>query len=144
MSCSAHKRKWLAWLNRKPCARVEQDEVLKPQVKEILERNEKRYGSPRVHAQLRMEHQVFVSRKRVARLMQSQGLVARRRKRGIQTTTSNHTEAIAPKLLERRFLANPDKSVLVRRYHLCTNKKRICVSHNSNGSRVSTHPRLAC
>jgi putative transposase len=63
-----------------------------------------RYGSPRVHADLR-EQDERVSRKRVIRLMQADGLRARARKRFKCTTMSEHDQPVAPNRLERRFTA---------------------------------------
>ena len=63
-----------------------------------------RYGSPRVHAELRADGEK-VGRKRVARLMKEAGLAARRRRRFQSTTDSKHAFPIAPNLLERDFTA---------------------------------------
>jgi transposase InsO family protein len=63
-----------------------------------------RSGSPRVHADLR-EQDERVSRKRVIRLMQADGLRARARKRFKCTTMSEHDQPVAPNRLERRFTA---------------------------------------
>ncbi len=61
------------------------------------------YGSPRVRDELRAAG-IRVSRKRVARLMQQEGLVGRSRgRRAVQTTHSRHALPVAPNLLERRF-----------------------------------------
>ena len=57
------------------------------------------YGSPRVHDDL-IERQERVSRKRVIRLMQEEGLKARVRKRYKGTTMSDHDQPIADNLLE--------------------------------------------
>ena len=46
-----------------------------------------------------------VSRKRVVRLMQADGLQARRRKRYKLTTMSDHDQPVAANLLDRRFEA---------------------------------------
>ncbi len=94
---------YYAWLKRKPSARDQQDEKLKPIVHEIFEQHSKRYGSPRVHAEITKSKNLRVSRKRVARLMREQELVARRRKRSVKTTDSNHAHAVSPNLLERQF-----------------------------------------
>jgi putative transposase len=61
-----------------------------------------RYGSPRVHAELRERGQ-RTGRKRVARLMQTAGLRARERRRFRCTTDSRHSLAIRQNLLERQF-----------------------------------------
>jgi transposase InsO family protein len=63
-----------------------------------------RYGSPRIHADLR-EQQESVSRKRLIRLMQEDGLVARARKRFKHTTMSDHDQPVAANLLDRQFTA---------------------------------------
>jgi transposase InsO family protein len=64
----------------------------------------KRYGSPRVWEDLR-EQNVRVSRKRVVRLMQEQGLRARARKRFKVTTMSDPDQPVAANLLNQEFTA---------------------------------------
>jgi transposase InsO family protein len=61
-----------------------------------------RYGSPRVHAELRERGQ-RTARKRVARLMRAAGLCAREPRRFRSTTDSEHGMAIKGNLLARRF-----------------------------------------
>lgn len=71
-----------------------------------------RYGSPRVHAALGA-HGRRVGRKRVARLMRSMGLSARRRRRFRRTTDSAQAFPVAPNLLDRNFTASaPDRAWL--------------------------------
>jgi transposase InsO family protein len=60
------------------------------------------YGSPRMHAEMRVRGRK-VSRKRVARLMKKQKLQARKKRRSVRTTDSNHTQPVAPNVLERDF-----------------------------------------
>ena len=60
------------------------------------------YGSPRVCDDL-VEWQERVSRKRVIRLMQEDGLKARVRKRYKVTTDSDHDQPIADNLLHQKF-----------------------------------------
>jgi transposase InsO family protein len=62
------------------------------------------HGSPRIHEDL-MEQQERVSRKRVIRLMQEDGLKARARKRYKVTTMSDHDQPVAANLLDRQFAA---------------------------------------
>lgn len=95
---------YYAWRSRPPSRRAVEDSRLGVLVREAHERSRRTYGSPRVHAELRA-HQVCVSRKRVIRLMQRDGLVARRKKRYRATTMSEHDQPIAPNLLARRFEA---------------------------------------
>ena len=67
-------------------------------------RSRRRYGSPRVHADL-ADQDVHVSRKRVARVMREEGLQARPRKRFKSTTMSDHDQPVAANLLNRDFTA---------------------------------------
>ena len=60
------------------------------------------YGSPRVHDDV-SEWGEHVSRKRIIRLMQADGLKARVRKRYKVTTDSNHDQPIADNLLQQQF-----------------------------------------
>jgi transposase InsO family protein len=52
------------------------------------------------------DHQERVSRKRVIRLMQEDGLKARPRKRFKSTTMSDHDQPVAANLLDRQFTAD--------------------------------------
>ena len=66
--------------------------------------SKQRYGSPRIHEDL-IEQDEQVSRKRVIRLMQENGLKARTRKRFKLTTMSGHDQPVAANLLDRQFEA---------------------------------------
>ena len=91
-----------AWHTRPAAPRTQQDQRLGVEIQAIHAESRQRYGSPRVHAELRDRGQ-RVSRKRVARLMRAQGLCARRRRRFRITTNSNHPLAVAPNVLARQF-----------------------------------------
>ena len=69
-----------------------------------FDQSRQRYGSPRIHEDLR-EQEERVSRKRIIRLMQEEGLEARARKRFKHTTMSDHDQPVAANLLARRFEA---------------------------------------
>jgi transposase InsO family protein len=62
------------------------------------------YGSPRIHRDLR-DDQIRVSRKRVVRLTQEDGLQPTPRKRFKAMTDSHHSQPVAPNVLARAFTA---------------------------------------
>jgi putative transposase len=91
-----------AWKHRPQAARTLRDQSLGLEIAAIFAESHRRYGSPRVHAQLRAAgHRT--GRKRVARLMRAAGLRARERRRFRCTTDSRHGMAIRENLLARRF-----------------------------------------
>ena len=95
-----------AWRKRPPCERAIADELLMARVRIAHEASNGSYGAPRVHRDLR-DTGLHVGKKRVARLMRAEGLMARPPQRsGVRTTDSSHAHAIAPNLLARRFDAN--------------------------------------
>jgi len=95
---------------RPKSAHHREDDRLRVLVREAHVRGRRMYGSPRVHLALRRQ-QVFVSRKRVIRLMQEDGLVARIRRRYRCTTMSDHDQPVAANLLARNFTAaRPNQS----------------------------------
>ena len=86
------------------------DDKLTEQVVEAHAASKGRYGSPRVHAELKAAGEQ-VGRKRVARLMREKKLAARMRRRFRTTTDSKHDFPIAPNVLERDFTASaPDRA----------------------------------
>jgi putative transposase len=95
-----------AWCGRPPSGHAIEDARLTILVREAHERSRRSYGSPRVHVELAETHQVFVSRKRVIRIMQQEGLKARVRKRFKCTTNSDHDQPVAANLLDRNFEAD--------------------------------------
>jgi len=91
-----------AWLGRKPCQRKLTDEMLRRSIRREFADSGARYGAPRVQKALDAQGQC-TSRKRVARLMRQDGLIARHRRRFIHTTDSRHGFAVAPNLVNRNF-----------------------------------------
>jgi transposase InsO family protein len=85
--------------------RKEADAELVKLIRLIVERHHRRYGSPRVREVLRLEYGKRVSRKKAARLMRENGLNARRRRKFIPTTNSNHGLPVCENLLNREFHA---------------------------------------
>jgi len=93
-----------AWQRRPESTHARDDRRLKVLVRVSFEESKHRYGSPRVHEDLLEQHE-HVSRKRVVRLMQEDGLQARYRKRYKLTTMSDHDQPVAANLLHRQFEA---------------------------------------
>lgn len=100
------------WQKTPQSTRTKQDAMLAAKIADTHERSRGRYGSPRVHAELRAGG-VRVGRKRVARLMRAEGLAARRRRRFRQTTDSKHSHPIAPNIVARKFHADAPNRVWV-------------------------------
>jgi putative transposase len=89
-----------------PCARRRADAELRSTIRDIHRQSRGTYGSPRVHAELRLGMGIHVGRKRVERLMRAEGIegVTRRRRRGL---TKRDAAAIPnDDLVARRF--SPD------------------------------------
>jgi putative transposase len=97
---------YYASVDRPPSPHVVEDQRLAVLVREAYERSRRTYGSPRVHVELAEAHGVFVSRKRVIRIMQQEGLRARPRKRFRCCTVSDHDQPVAANVLDRRFTAD--------------------------------------
>jgi putative transposase len=94
-----------AWENREPCRREREDERLVARIGEIHGHNRRVYGSPRIHAELRLADGVRVGRKRVERLMRQAGLSGLQpRKRG-RTTIRVPGVRVCEDLVDRAFLA---------------------------------------
>lgn len=91
-------------------ARAHEEEQLRVVVRSAFAQARKHYGAPRITAQLRSRG-VPVAKKRVARLMREDGLVARRKRRFVVTTDSGHTQPIAPNTLARDFAIGPTRTL---------------------------------
>ena len=99
-----------AWRTRPEAIRVGQDQRLAVEIASIHAESRRRYGSPRVHAELQRRGRA-TSRKRVARLMRTQGLRARHKRRFRTTTDSAHEFPVAPNIVRRKFEADaPNKT----------------------------------
>ncbi len=93
-----------AWRTRTPSTRVKKDEQLKIAIQASFDESRKTYGSPRILEDLREDGEK-IGRNRVIRLMQSEGLEARVRKRFKCTTMSDHDQPVAANILDREFTA---------------------------------------
>jgi putative transposase len=93
-----------AWCRRGLSARAREDAALKVEIRAAHAASGKRYGSPRIHADLKADDQ-RVGRKRVARLMREEGIEGQRKRRFRVTTDSRHSHPIAANELNRNFTA---------------------------------------
>lgn len=102
---------YYAWASRAPSDRALNDAWLLEKIKQIHAENRQVYGSPRVHAELRLAHGIQVSRKRVERLMRQAGLSGLISKKRGRTTIRVPGVRVADDLVERQFTA-PAPNVL--------------------------------
>ena len=97
---------YYAWRVRKECEpdeRKRADQDLTVRIRTVHRKSQKRYGSPRVHRELKGQG-ISVGEKRVARLMRENEIRAKQaRKFRVTTTDSSHAHPIAPNLLDRQF-----------------------------------------
>jgi transposase InsO family protein len=86
--------------------RQQSDAELLCLIREIVEKHHRRYGSPRVRAELRQVYGRRVSLKKVARLMRENGLNTRKKRAFVKTTQSNHGLPVCKNILNRDFHAD--------------------------------------
>ena len=95
------------WERRAPSDRALTDAFLTERIKQIFDASRGVYGAPRIHAELRIEHDVRVGRKRVARLMKAAGISGVRPRKRFRTTIRIPGITPASDLVERQF--RPDR-----------------------------------
>ena len=93
---------YYAWLSRKPSLRSRETTKLKVTIRALFAENKRRYGSPRIWDDLR-EQGWIVGKNRVARLMHDMELQARRKRRFVTTTHSEHALVRFENVLSRDF-----------------------------------------
>ena len=101
-----------AWHSRPESKRAARDRVLRVHLRAAFRQHKGRCGSPRLHRDLRAIGE-RVSRKRIARLMRLDGLMARRPRRFRRTTDSRHGFRCSPNLIRRRFATGAPNRVWV-------------------------------
>jgi transposase InsO family protein len=98
------------WLKQPLSPRSQQDQQLAGQVQTLFEQSQNSYGSPRIHERLQQQGW-SISRKRVIRLMQHLGLVARPHLRHPNRKTTGGEAIVAENLLQRQFFReHPDQA----------------------------------
>ncbi len=97
---------YYAWRDRPASQREKMDQALMEQIRTEYQHSHKTYGSPRIHAALQRKG-VVCGRNRVAKLMRTHGIAARKRRRHFPVTTQRQPGAIpAPNLLNQDFSAS--------------------------------------
>ncbi len=91
-----------AWKSRPQCDRSRKDEMLSTKIREAFHESRQTYGTPRIQAELKDDGHA-VGRRRISRLMASQGLQAVCSRRFRVTTDSDHDRPVAANILNRDF-----------------------------------------
>ena len=100
---------YYAWRKRPTCERKREDAQLTQEIRQVFVMHRGRYGSPRIHVELRDQGR-SISRKRVARLMRQAGLCAKRKRRRVLTTRRDASHPVTPNTLHRDFAATEPNS----------------------------------
>ena len=93
------------WERRAPSDRALGDAWLIERIREIWAENRQVYGSPRIHAELRIGDGERIGRKRVERLMRQAGISGLRPKKRGRTTIRVPGVRVCEDLVDRAFLA---------------------------------------
>jgi putative transposase len=102
---------YYAWKSRAPSRRALADGELRSVIARVFADSRETYGAPRIQAELAEEHDLRVSRKRIARLMRELRIVGvSRRRKGPRTTVRAREAPAAADLVRRDFRATrPDR-----------------------------------
>jgi putative transposase len=94
------------WLGRLDSPRVQDNELLLKQIRQIHHESRGTYGSPRVHAELTIGLGLPVNLKRVARLMREAGIQGLYRRRRHGCTVRDPDAQASTDLVNRQFVAD--------------------------------------
>jgi HTH-like domain len=129
-----------AWERRPPSVRAREDERLIARIRAIHRANRRVYGSPRIHAELRLADGVRVGRKRVERLMRAAGITGTvARKRG-RTTIRVPGVRVCEDVVDRALLAA--QPAMGRRHHLPQDLGGLAVPGRRPGRLLASDRRL--
>jgi putative transposase len=95
---------YYAWRDRPASPRTQENATLLAEIKDIHHMSRQTYGSPRVHAEL-LARGFSAGKNRVARLMRTENIRARRKMKRSKTTDSHHPYPVAPNRLNQAFEA---------------------------------------
>ena len=103
---------YYAWIDRPESDRDRENRMLVLKIKKSHAISREIYGSPRVTDDL-LEWGYPVSRPRVARLMQANGIRSKIKRKFKVTTNSDHKLPISPNLLDQNFYVSAPNRILV-------------------------------
>jgi transposase InsO family protein len=84
---------YYSWLTRLPSNREIENQRLTKSIREVFVQNRNIYGTRRI-AKILAKNDIFISRKRIGKLMKSAGLVCKTKRRFKTTTDSKHNKPI--------------------------------------------------
>ena len=106
---SVSRSGFYSWLRRGKSQRDKVNEELVKHIRRIYDESHRTYGSPRMTDALR-QHGITCNKKRVARLMRINGILAKTKRKFKVTTHSNHKRPVADNLIKGDFTAcTPDE-----------------------------------
>jgi len=106
---SVSRSSYYDWIHSPKTAREKENDALTEHLKKLFEDGRKTYGTRRLKKKL-AEKDIYVSRRRIGRLMRKAGLFCKTKKRFKATTNSKHGKPVAPNLLDRKFtVSQPDR-----------------------------------
>lgn len=105
------RSRYYAWL-KNPYVKQRKDEDIGTLIELAFEKSGKRYGSPRIHNELK-EDGVPCGKKRVARIMRLKSLRARTKKKFKITTDSKHGHPVADNIVARNFIIEEPNRIWV-------------------------------
>ena len=89
-------------LHKPESAKVKKDKEMSAMVGEIFKEGRATYGARRIRQKL-VQKEITVSRRKVGRLMKESDLEVKTKRKFKATTDSNHSQLVAPNLLDRKF-----------------------------------------
>lgn len=102
------RSRYYSWC-KNPFVKEKRNHNLECDIERIFEANKGLYGSPRIHSVLK-DAGITCGHNRVEKIMRKKGLKARKKRRFVKTTDSNHDYPIAPNIVNRDFTVfSPDK-----------------------------------
>ena len=99
-----HPSGFYAWLKRKD-SRELNDKQLVRLIREIFTQSKETYGSPRIYLELRARD-ISCDKARVERLMRENAISPPRKRKYKVTTNSDHSNPVAPNVLQRDFASS--------------------------------------